>query len=510
MTLNTNVLIYTDSAGNPNTDSTANSNTDSAANSNGNSSVASTIVGLLIVLCVITFAIIINVAVFLRIRRRSRDIPKHHTADNLTLQKDTQMIESRPNFHDDRINIPENRLLPPRPYQQTYDKEQNIAVCNSEKSMVAGIEYVDDNDDDLEVCSVGFISSMQLSDDISVSPNDNQSAPQFSFQCKSQVHEMDCLNPHCLCHNSNTQILEHAIDSENTCINPDCQCQDLRMQKLMPPVHNPRPFTDIDDNQKIPEGSDLIPPWMTKVCVLQCTEMGLEYSDESIGFAIRVPRAAVYEGVSLTIEVGVSLYGPVQYPDGVQRVSPIIWVCVREIENFHFLKSVEITIQHCLKLDATENHEALELQFLKAGHTKNHSGNYVFFPCDGSIAPSCSTDYLTLATDHFCLLCIAARMPHETLDRTQYCLSIFNPQPFIPDENDTIHCYVSFFLNSCLETIDKRTAKSHKLIQRQKFTLNDQLGKRSLQIHYADPENWILSLQCIDEVSTTNSLPYCS
>lgn len=176
MMLNTNILIYTDSAGNR--------NTDSAANSNGNSSVASIIVGLLIVLCVITFAIIINVAVFLRIKRRSRDMPKHHKADNLTLQKDTQMIESRSNFHDDRINIPEIRLLPPRPYQQTYDKEQNIAVCNSEKSMVAGIEYVDDNDDDLEACSVGFISSMQLSDDISVSPNDNQfeqSASQFFF-----------------------------------------------------------------------------------------------------------------------------------------------------------------------------------------------------------------------------------------------------------------------------------------------------------------------------------------
>lgn len=481
--LNTDVLIYADS--------------------DGSSSVASIIVGSLIVLCAIIFAIVV---VFLHIKQKSRGKTKLNKADNLTLQKDTQLIESRRNFCDGRINITENKLQSPRLYQQTYDKKQSVAMCNPEKPTVAVIEYVDDNDDDLEACSVGFISSMQFSDDSSVSPNDNQfeqSAPQFSFQCKSQVLETDCFNPHCLCHNSHTEMLQHAIEKDNTCINPDCQCQDLRIQKLMPPVHNPCPFTDVVDDQKIPEGSDLIPPWMTKVCVLQCTEMGVEYTDKSIGFAIKVPRAAVSKGVRLTIEVAVSLYGPVQYPDGVQRVSPIIWVCVRERENFHFQKPVEITIQHCLKLDSTENHESLGLQFLKAGHTKNHSGNYVFLPSDGSIAPGCSTDYLTLATDHFCLLCVAACIPHEALDRTQYCLSVFNPQPFIPDENDTIHCYVSFFLNLCLDTIDKRTQKSHKLIQRQKFSLNNQLGKRSLQIQYTDPENWILSLQCIDEVSAT-------
>lgn len=524
----TNVLIYTDSGRN-------------------SDAIIPTIVGCVIVLlCVLLISI--TIVTFLK-KKQSRKVTKLDIADHLKLQSDTPLTEHNtdfsdgwihiteespprphhpniPDFNDGRIsitekspprphhqNIPDSRinvieynLLPPPPYQHNCDQEQNIAVCDQEKSIVAVMEYLNDNDDDLEeACSVGFISSMQLCDDSSVSPNENfeTSPPQFSFQHKWQVLEKDCFNPHCPCHNSHIEMLEHEIEREKMCINPDCQCQDLHMQKVMPPIENPSLFSDVEDHPNIPEGSDCIPPWMTKVCVLQCTEMGVEYIDKNVGFTIKVPRAAVPKGLSLTIEVAVSLYGPVEYPNGVQRVSPIIWVCVREIENFKFLKPVEISIQHCLKLDDTEKNESLGLQFLKAGHTKNPSGNYVFLPSDGSIAPSSSADYLTLATDHFCLLCITSRVLPETFNRIQHCLSVFTPQPFIPEQNDTIYCYVSFFWNYCLETVDKRTANSHKLIQRQKFTFSDQLGKRSLQIQYAEPENWILSLHCIDEVSVT-------
>ena len=73
----------------------------------------------------------------------------------------------------------------------------------------------------------------------------------------------------------------------------------------------------------------IVPPCVKPTATLpHCTSEGIEYNDEWNDFTLKIPQGAIPEGESLTIDIGVALYGPFQYPEGLRPVSPVFWICV--------------------------------------------------------------------------------------------------------------------------------------------------------------------------------------
>ena len=69
---------------------------------------------------------------------------------------------------------------------------------------------------------------------------------------------------------------------------------------------------------------EYIPTCFNPVATLsQCTHDGRRYYDEHNDFGLEIPAGAIPEGEGITIDIGVALYGPFQYPEGLRPVSPV-------------------------------------------------------------------------------------------------------------------------------------------------------------------------------------------
>ena len=416
------------------------------------------------------------------------------------------------------------------------------------------------DDDDNDPDSARVVSSTHVSDDVSFSPNyyDEKSSfyrpcfeyvvdthtrsapghPQALAACNSQVDteqsklypslekdafcgdiwRSECINPHCKCQQFRMQELLKTktcgtpVDTEHAklypslekdalcgdiwrseCTNPHCKCQQFRMQELLKTK-----ISSQSPNSPVSSGTSAPDSMSRKYVLLDCTGKGLIHTDEEYGFIIEIPEGAIPEGMRLTIDIAISLYGPFYYPRSVQRISPIVWVCVRHFENFQFLKPVKVSLQHCLKIEKTVDLDSFGVRFLKASHYCDEAGSYSFQSADGIVQPGAREDYLTLSTTHFCYMCIVSNVKPDTLASIQYCLTPFHPQPVFQKENDKIHFYVSYFLDACLETINKQCAKGLKRLHPRLFSFT---RDKCLSIQFEDPDNWILALESNEEVS---------
>ncbi|CAI8056471.1 hypothetical protein GBAR_LOCUS30773 [Geodia barretti] len=121
-----------------------------------------------------------------------------------------------------------------------------------------------------------------------------------------------------------------------------------------------------------------------------------------------------------TVDVGVALFGPFQFPEGLRPVSPVFWVCVRDNPNFRFSKPVTVTIPHFLNLENDDEIQSLGLTFLKAGHNKNAEGLYEFQPTEGEINFQPFQTFGILQNSHFCSLCITCRDNPEVFFKYAY------------------------------------------------------------------------------------------
>ena len=69
---------------------------------------------------------------------------------------------------------------------------------------------------------------------------------------------------------------------------------------------------------------EYIPKWISPVATLsQCTYQGRYYYDEVNNFSLDISKGAISAGEYITIDIGVALYGPFQYPEGFRPVSPV-------------------------------------------------------------------------------------------------------------------------------------------------------------------------------------------
>ena len=105
-----------------------------------------------------------------------------------------------------------------------------------------------------------------------------------------------------------------------------CQAQDTAQDHSPPPAppasSSPPPaFTAFSPLP--PEFFDILPG--SGNCI---GTKGGYTSLEQYGLHLLIPPGAIPAGIDISIDIGVALYGPFQYPERLRPVSPVFWICV--------------------------------------------------------------------------------------------------------------------------------------------------------------------------------------
>ena len=251
---------------------------------------------------------------------------------------------------------------------------------------------------------------------------------------------------------------------------------------------------------------EYIPACFAPVATLsQCTHEGRYYHNDHNDFSLEIPAGAIPVGESIIIDIGVALYGPFQYPEGLRPVSPVFWVCVRDQNHFQFFKPVKVTIPHCLNLENHNDIESLGPTFLKGDHEMNLQRMYQLQQAEGDILIEPLKKYSVLETTHFCSLCISCQVTNEFTKKALFCISAVFP-PTISAE-DSAYFFITFFLKTCLNVVEDQISKD-TAIQRHKrgtqhFQFSSDGEEQALEIVLPQPlpGKWKIGLRFMNKVS---------
>ena len=229
---------------------------------------------------------------------------------------------------------------------------------------------------------------------------------------------------------------------------------------------------------------------------------GSTYYDKQNEIYVKIPQGAIPQDVSLDIDVTLSLFGPPsQYPEGLQPISPVVWVCARGQEGFQFLTPIEISLPHYLNIDCMEDCKSMGLTVLKSGHNANDKNKHNFSTCD-DVSLSIDSDlknHFEFKISHFCYLCIAAKKSPETSSRSRYrCTEV--------ESEDSIHFYITYSLPTCTASIkEKSTILSKCKLRSKEFKLNPQKDTNASLNIMSKPKvakGWNVDLKYPDQVRT--------
>ena len=232
------------------------------------------------------------------------------------------------------------------------------------------------------------------------------------------------------------------------------------------------------------------------------------YVNKANDFSLEIPEGAIPERESITVDIGVALYGPYQYPEGLRPVSPVFWVCVRDKTNFQFLKPVTVSIPHFLDLESEDDIKSLGMTFLKADHEMNSQNMYEFQPTDGDMLFEPLKTYGVIQTMHFCYLCIASKVSRKQIRKAKYCLYVAIPRTMARCEPTYVYFFVTYLLSTCLETVKKQIMKIpelHDCISRShEFQFSKDSDDPSIEIILPEswPPGWTVGLQFNTQVYT--------
>lgn len=180
--------------------------------------------------------------------------------------------------------------------------------------------------------------------------------------------------------------------------------------------------------------------------LLECGWNGLEYTNEEHDITLRIPKGAVAKGMRVHIQFGVTMYGPFSFPENIQPISPILWLCLQE-EDAKLKKPYQVVLPHYLSDKAREYCTG----FAKANHNKSDQSSYDFLTLDVyvKLISKESQGYGLAEIDHFCYMClIAEKKPKITTD-INYCLATVECISQLSRQN-VIFC-VSYFLRTCVQ-----------------------------------------------------------
>lgn len=200
------------------------------------------------------------------------------------------------------------------------------------------------------------------------------------------------------------------------------------------------------------------PPFFTHLDSLEnCfhTQERVNNKDNDI-ISLRIPEGAIPDGMNVTIDISVALYGPFQYPQGLRPVSPVFWICVRGQQPFYFEKPVIITMQHCLSVGSRD--ESNGLVFLKSNHTLDDTRQYKLSETTNkqefSIANSSGVGIFH--TNHFCGLCICCKDISTTTNKIKYSIIQVRPQlTHYSDQDILVYFCFTLSLLHCRNILEK-------------------------------------------------------
>ena len=246
---------------------------------------------------------------------------------------------------------------------------------------------------------------------------------------------------------------------------------------------------------------EYIPKWFSPVAtLLQCTHDGRHYYDETNDFSLEIPEGAIPEGETITIDIGVALYGPFQYPEGLRPVSPVFWLCVRDMQNFHFAKSVTVTIPHFLNLKIHADIESPDLTLLKGDHELNSQQLHQFQKAERESFVEPVQKYGVVQITHFCSLCISSQISRKLAEREVFCLSAVTPHTFSLTQPSHAYFYITYMLSTCLRTVREQIQNipdlgvHEKIFQDFQFSRNGEHQFLEIALPQSPP-NWTVGLQ---------------
>ena len=189
--------------------------------------------------------------------------------------------------------------------------------------------------------------------------------------------------------------------------------------------------------------------------VLQITNKGTRYCDDSLGLCIEIPEGAVSEGFLLQLEVGVCLYGPFVFPGNLNPIAPVLMLCPQN--DVQLNKELRITLPHILSHATEKDVDDLGIEVIKADHTNlfitrecvfnNIIGesNLFFHTFD-------SYEVATFTLSHFSFVTLHATTTREVAERKRYCICPLLPSPeAVSSGNCTYHLCVTYVMAPCLK-----------------------------------------------------------
>ena len=157
-------------------------------------------------------------------------------------------------------------------------------------------------------------------------------------------------------------------------------------------------------------------------------ENGCLHKDDRHGFSIDFPSGILLPNQSVTLTIGVMLYGPFIFPEGFRPISPILWVSGDTNMDLKLLKDAKVILPHYLDIDEPDEKE-FEILFMKApcmNHYysfKNTKQKYVFQSVGN--ATQLNDHEAAFSTNFFCSLCLAANVSRSVKDKMEYCMTVF-------------------------------------------------------------------------------------
>ena len=177
--------------------------------------------------------------------------------------------------------------------------------------------------------------------------------------------------------------------------------------------------------------------------LLECDCSSHKYTFDGHDITLIIPNGTVAEGEKVHFEVAVAMYGPFNFPDNTQPISPILWLCLME-ESTELKKPFQVILPHCLTgLTKSRLHQQ-QVCFIKSCHEdRDTEGHYNFSQCSSDDNYFLLDGYGVLETNYFGLFSFA-KLKNINQTDLSYCLARVYLPPSPPTYN--FHFYALFNL----------------------------------------------------------------
>ena len=156
--------------------------------------------------------------------------------------------------------------------------------------------------------------------------------------------------------------------------------------------------------------------------ILKCDHNGLKYPMKDYGMTLIVPQGSVVVGEEIQIEVGITLYGPFNFPQSTRPISPIL--SLRLLEENTLMRSFQVALCHILGELTELKTQHHRVHFCYSEHFRSHDPTYTFHPLNSDdVDQSFKHSYGLITLNKFGILCITAADTRELQSEIGYRLT---------------------------------------------------------------------------------------